>query len=308
MQFVKRIFLFMLVNVLVVTTISILIELISSVSNIDLSSLRVGDQTLDLPFLALSCLLWGFVGSFISLGLSRILAKWMQGVKLIDERNPQSEQARWLLQTVYGLAAKAGIKKMPQVGIYESPEVNAFATGPTKNRSLVAVSSGLIQTMDRAQIEGVLAHEVAHITNGDMVTLTLIQGVINAFVMFFARIVAFAIAQNVREESRHMVRMLTTFVFEILFSFLGFMVVAMFSRWREFRADAGGARLAGKDKMIAALQGLNRMFGTEQSTDENSGAIAAFKISSTNRSGLKALFSTHPPLEERIRRLQAAKR
>jgi heat shock protein HtpX len=207
------------------------------------------------------------------------------------------------LSTVYDLSAKAGIKTMPQVGIYESPEVNAFATGPTRNRALVAVSSGLLYGMSKEEVEGVLAHEVAHVANGDMVTMTLVQGVVNAFVMFFARIVAFAVGQSVKEESRHMVELITTIVLQILFGILGQVVVSAFSRYREFRADAGGATLGGRQKMISALE---RLRGATNRVDDSQQAVAAFKISG-RPSKFLALFSTHPPLEERIARLRAAK-
>jgi heat shock protein HtpX len=256
------------------------------------------------------CLIWGMGGAFISLALSRIMAKWMMGVQVIDPntRDPELQQ---LLQLVYGLAKGAHLSKMPEVGIYDSPELNAFATGPTKSRSLVAVSSGLLSRMTPDQIEGVLGHEITHVANGDMVTMTLLQGVINAFVMFLARVLAFAIAQALRgdrddrEGSRGMSYFtfyIVQFVLEIIFMILGSMVVATFSRWREYRADAGGARLAGRENMISALQALQR---TYESVDMKAQpAVQALKISSKPR-GVLSFFSTHPPLEERIARLQA---
>lgn len=257
-------------------------------------------QGIDYTQLMLFCLVWGFGGAFISLLLSKTMAKWMMGVKIIDPQT-HNQTENHLLQTVHRLATQAGISRMPEVGIYDSPEVNAFATGPTKNRALVAVSSGLLQRMSPAQVEGVLGHEVAHVANGDMVTMTLVQGIINAFVMFFARIIAYAASQFVREDSRRMVQMLVTIVLEIAFSILGAMVVATFSRWREFRADAGGANLAGRGKMIEALKGLQRTLEIAQ-VDDNQ-AVAAFKISGKKNKFLQ-LLSTHPPLEERIRRLE----
>jgi heat shock protein HtpX len=191
------------------------------------------------------------------------------------------------------------------VGVYRSPDPNAFATGPTKNRSLVAVSTGLLEQLDKNSVEGVLAHEVAHIANGDMVTMTLVQGVVNAFVMFFARIIAFAISQNVKEESRPLVNMLTTIVLEIAFSFLAMFVVAYVSRHREFRADAGAANLSGRDKMVAALESLQRFIARPTHQDEENAhpALAAFKISGKSSSFL-SLLSTHPPLAVRIERLK----
>ena len=185
----RRILLFVLTNILVVVTISIVVGILGSVFHVNL----YGNNYTSLFLL---CLVWGMGGAFISLAMSRIMAKWMMGVHVIDSRNPG--EFRDLVNTVHELAQKAGLPAMPQVGVYDSSEVNAFATGPSKSRSLVAVSTGLLQRMNQDQIEGVLGHEIAHISNGDMVTMTLIQGVINAFVMFFARIVAFAISSALR--------------------------------------------------------------------------------------------------------------
>jgi heat shock protein HtpX len=196
------------------------------------------------------------------------------------------------------LARKAGLTTMPEVGIYESPEVNAFATGPSRSRSLVAFSSGLLNSMNQDEIEGVAAHEIAHIANGDMVTMTLLQGVVNAFVMFFARIIAWGISQNVREENRYMTQYMVTFLLEMVLGILGMIVVFSFSRHREFRADLGGARYAGKHDMIAALQ---RLAANTRRYDE-APSVAVFKISG----GVGQLFSSHPPLEKRIAALQSA--
>jgi heat shock protein HtpX len=292
MAMMKRLMLFMAVNLLVVVTISIVLNVLGVRPYITA-------QGLDMTSLAIFCLVWGMGGAFISLGLSRILAKMFLKVKVIDPHTASGDAA-WLVQTVHQLSRNADLPGMPEVGIYDSPELNAFATGPTKRRSLVAVSSGLLQRMDRNQVEGVLGHEVSHIANGDMVTMTLLQGVVNAFVMFLARIIAFAISQNVKEGSRRMVQFVVTIVLEILLSFLGMMVVAAFSRYREFRADAGGARLSGREKMIAALEGLQRGVGLE---DKRAPSLAAFKISG-KRGGFMALMSTHPPLDVRIERLR----
>ncbi|MBL7686210.1 MAG: protease HtpX, partial [Deltaproteobacteria bacterium] len=220
---------------------------------------------------------------------------------VIDPQNVRDPELQWLVNTVHSLAQRANLPKMPEVGVYNSPDLNAFATGPTKSRSLVAVSTGLLNSMDREGIEGVLGHEIAHISNGDMVTMTLIQGVINAFVMFIARIVAFAISQAVNERARPWVEWMIIMALEIALSLLGFLVVAAFSRWREFRADFGGAQLAGRNKMIVALQQLARNY---QIPVEKHESIAALQISGKEKSGLAALMSTHPPLELRIQKLR----
>jgi heat shock protein HtpX len=293
MVWAKRIALFVLTNILILTMISIVMAVFGVQPYLTA-------QGIDYGSLMIFCLMWGMGGAFISLGLSRIMAKWMMGVKIIpaDTRNPQAQQ---LIQTVHRLAQSAGISKMPEVGYYESREVNAFATGPTKNRSLVAVSTGLLNRMQPNAVEGVLAHEVAHIANGDMVTMTLVQGIVNAFVMFFARIIAFAISQQVKAEMRFIVHIVAVIAFQILFSFLGMFVVSFFSRWREYRADAGGARLAGREKMIAALQALKTTVGVPE--EDRMASVATLKISGKGNR-MMALLSTHPPLEERIRRLE----
>lgn len=290
----KRIFLFLIVNVLIITSISIVLSVLGvqpylTAKGIDYQSLMI------------FCLIWGFGGAFISLGLSRIMAKWMMGVKVIDPAS-NAQDERWLLDTVGRLSHRAGLAKVPEVGIYQSAEVNAFATGPSKSRALVAVSSGLMQRMNRADVEGVLAHEVAHVANGDMVTMTLVQGIVNAFVMFFARTLAWAASQFFDEEKRGIVNFVAVLLFEVAFSLLGMIVVAAFSRHREFRADGGGAELVGKPKMAAALRSLSNLVHIEK---EAQPAMAALKISSSNKTGLLALISTHPPLEERIKRLEA---
>ncbi len=297
----KRISLFLVLNILVVVTLSIL----TSVLGIRPYITAYG---MDYEALMGFCLVWGMGGAFISLGLSRIMAKMMMGVRVIDPRQLHDPQLQWLVETVHRLSHSAGISTMPEVGIYESPEVNAFATGPTKNRALVAVSSGLLYRMNRDQVEGVLGHEVAHVANGDMVTMTLIQGVVNAFVMFLARAIAFAIAQTGRRDDgeggsfSYGSYYLVQFVLEIVFMILGSILVAFVSRWREFRADHGGARLAGRDKMISALEALRRNY--ELIDPQAQPAVQSLKISS--RGGFLRLFSTHPSLEERIARLESA--
>jgi heat shock protein HtpX len=298
MAWLKRIGLFLAVNILVMITISLILNVLGVKP-------YLSAQGIDYESLLVFCLVWGMGGAFISLGLSRIMAKWMMGVKVIpaDTRDPELRQ---LMQTVHELARAARLPAMPEVGVYESVEVNAFATGPTKSRSLVAVSTGLLHRMGPAEVKGVLGHEVAHIANGDMVTMTLIQGVVNAFVMFLARAIAFAItmAGNKDGEERSgpgMSYYLVQFGLEIAFMILGSIVVAWFSRYREYRADAGGAKLAGRASMISALEGLQRTF---DAVDPNAQpAVAALKISS-RPGGIMRLFSTHPPLEERIERLK----
>jgi len=282
----KRIILFVLTNVLVMLTISILVNVLGL-------GRYLSAQGIDYYQLAAFCLIWGMSGSLISLAISRMSAKWMMGVQVIDRTDPQGG---WLVLMVDDLARKAGLTVMPQVGIYNSPEVNAFATGPSKRRSLVAFSSGLLQSMNKNEIEGVAAHEIAHIANGDMVTMTLLQGVVNAFVMFFARIIAWALTQNSRGENRYAMQSVITFGLEMVLGILGMIVVCAFSRWREFRADNGGARYAGKSDMIAALQ---RLASNQQRVSNDQPALAALKISG----GVGLLFSTHPPLEKRIQAL-----
>jgi heat shock protein HtpX len=295
---VKRILLFMAVNLLVMLTITTILSVLGI-------GRYITPYGLDYSALAAFCLIWGMVGSLISLSLSRIMAKMMMGVQVIDPNSGGQEGE--LVRTVYNLARAARLPAMPEVGIYESPEVNAFATGPMKSRSLVAVSSGLLDQMNQAQLEGVLGHEIAHIANGDMVTMTLLQGVINAFVMFFSRVIAFAITQamsrgdNEREGSRNnwWLNYAITMVLEIVFSILGMILVAYFSRRREFRADAGGAQFAGRENMVGALRALQTYV---ERVDESHQSLRAFKING-GRSKFFALFSTHPPLAERIERL-----
>jgi heat shock protein HtpX len=293
----KRIFLFIAVNMLVMLTISITLNLLGvrpylSANGIDFTALLI------------FCGVFGFVGAFVSLAMSRWMAKMMMGVQVINPQRASSIAEKELLNTVHRLAQKAGLSTMPEVGVYDSPEVNAFATGPTKNRSLVAVSSGLLHQMDSRAVEGVLAHEVAHVANGDMVTMTLLQGVVNTFVMFFARIAAWGVSNAMARNSDDdrgspWIHFICVIVFEILFSILGAIVVAAFSRWREYRADAGGARLAGREKMVHALQSLKN---TVAVADDRQAAVASLKIN--GRSGLMALLSSHPDLDTRIAALK----
>jgi heat shock protein HtpX len=295
MNMAKRIGLFVGVNLLIVLTITTVTSLLGIQP-------YLSSRGINLQALAVFCLLWGFGGAFISLGISRITAKWMMGVRVIDPMTRDSGE-RWLIDKVHALARGAKLPAMPQVGIYDSDEVNAFATGPTKSRALVAVSTGLLRRMDSSEAEGVLGHEVAHIANGDMVTMTLVQGVVNAFVMFFARVIAWSVSQFVDEDRRHWVHFAAVFLFEIVFSILGMFVVAAFSRAREYRADAGGAMLAGRNNMIAGLKKLKR---TLELTDDSRPSLATFKIASGKSAGLMAWLSTHPDLDDRIRRFEMA--
>lgn len=297
----RRIGLFVLTNILIIATITIVTSLLGVNRYLEASGINY-------TALLVFCLVWGFAGAFISLLLSKVMAKWTMGLTIIDPKNPG--EYSWLVKTVHQLSQKAGLDKMPEVGIYESPEINAFATGPSRSNSLVAVSSGILQSMKSDELEGVLGHEVAHIANGDMVTMTLLQGVVNAFVMFFARVAAFAVAQLFRRSDGEgngvsgMVSFVLVMVFQVVFGILGSMVTAAFSRYREFHADHGGAQYAGKQKMIGALQRLQLTL--DKSEVESQPAMASFKIS-TKPNGFLALFSTHPPLEKRIAALQAAR-
>jgi heat shock protein HtpX len=299
MGWMKRIFLFLALNALVITTISLILRLLNV-------GPYVSAYGLNYTSLMVFCLVWGMAGAFISLALSRIMAKWMMGVRVIDENSRDSGE-RLVLQSVHRLARGAGLTTMPQVGVYESPELNAFATGPTRSRSLVAVSTGLLNRMSHEEVEGVLGHEIAHIANGDMVTMTLLQGVVNAFAMFLSRVIAYAITQAMRSDKDErgsnggLMGFAIQMILQMVFLVLGSILVAWYSRYREFRADAGGARLAGRTSMIRALQRLQSYQGVEDPNAQP--ALASMKISS-KPSSFVALFSTHPPLEQRIERLQ----
>jgi heat shock protein HtpX len=287
----KRIFLFIVTNIAVVLTLSVVAALLGVGAGF-------GPEGLNIQALAIFCLFWGMGGAFISLQMSRWIAKRATGVHLVDGRTGNS-QADWLHETVRRLTAQANLP-MPEVGIYDSPEVNAFATGPSKSRSLVAVSSGLLRSMRPDEVEGVLAHEVAHIANGDMVTMTLLQGVMNAFVMFFARVIAYAMTRSSDSRSNNTgMYFLVVIVLQILLGILAGLVVNWFSRYREFRADHGGATLAGRDRMIGALR---RLLTSQELVETQHQALATMKISGGR--GWATLFSTHPPLEARIAALQ----
>ncbi|HDR1027140.1 protease HtpX [Pasteurella multocida] len=278
-----RILLFLATNMAVLVVFNIILSL-------------TGIQAQDATGLLLMAALFGFSGSLISLFLSKTMALRAVGAEVIKQ--PRNDMERWLVNTVRLQAERANLP-MPDVAIYHSEDVNAFATGPSKNNSLVAVSTGLLRAMTQDEAEAVLAHEVAHIKNGDMVTMTLLQGVLNTFVIFVSRMIAKVVSSNRDGESSTGIYFLVSMVLEILFGFLASMIAMWFSRYREFRADAGSAELVGKHKMIAALQRLQRLHEPQ----ELEGQLAAFAING-KRGGLAALFMSHPPLEKRIAALQ----
>ena len=286
-----RFALFILTNILVIAAVSIIFSLLGFTGYVDAGGINY-------QALMVFCLIWGMVGSVISLLLSKKMAKWMLKVQVIPPE--KAGELQYLVQMVHEFAKGAGLPKMPEVGVYQSDDVNAFATGPSKSNSLVAFSTGILRSMNQEELRGVAAHEVAHIQNGDMVTMTLIQGVINAFVMFFARIIAYAISNAVDERYATIVHFLSVIILQIAFGFLGLIVTSWFSRKREFRADAGSAKLAGANAMIAGLEALKRRSPTEGLPD----SMAALGI---NGGELRALFSTHPPLEQRIAALKGLK-
>ncbi|OJU80414.1 MAG: zinc metalloprotease HtpX [Chlamydia sp. 32-24] len=301
MALAKRIILFLAVNFLVVIAISFITYFFNLQPFLKQNGLNIGS-------LAIFCLLWGMGGSLISLFLSKFMAKSLMGVQIIDPNTTKREE-REFLEIVYRLSKNAGLPKMPEVGIYQSNELNAFATGPSRSNALVAVSSGLIRRMQPKEVEAVLGHEVTHIANGDMVTMTLLQGTINAFVMFFARIIAYVVSRAMSSKDENSqesgfswgIYQIIVFVLEIAFMFLGAIVIATFSRRREYRADMGGARLSGAQNMIAALYSLKRNMEIKEPESQQA-AVQALKIS--NPVGIGRLFASHPPLDERIERLK----
>lgn len=288
----KRIVLFLITNLAVMVVLGIVASLLGVNKYLTANGLNLGAL---LGFAAVM----GFGGSFISLMMSKTMAKWSTGAQVIE--NPQTQTERWLVDTVARLTREAGLP-MPEVAYYEG-EPNAFATGPSRNNALVAVSSGLMQTMNEREVEAVLAHEVAHIANGDMVTLTLIQGVVNTFVVFISRVVGYFVDQMLRKGDQEssgpgIGYTITVIVCDIVFGILASMIVAYFSRQREFRADAGAAKLLGTPfPMIAALQ---RLGGVEAGELPQSVATAGI----AGRPGWMAAFATHPSIEERIAALQ----
>jgi heat shock protein HtpX len=284
----KRVFLFLLTNIAVLVVLSVVASLLGV-------NRYLTQNGLNLEALLGFAAVFGMGGAFISLLISKPMAKWTTRAQVITQ--PRSPAESWLLATVQRQAQVAGIG-MPEVAIYDAPEPNAFATGAFKNSALVAVSTGLLANMKQEEVEAVLAHEVSHVANGDMITLTLVQGVLNTFVIFLARAIGYVIDKAVFKNERGVGigYMLTVFVLEILFGVLAAIIVAWFSRQREFRADAGGAHLAGRQKMVSALQALSRGYGQSSLPKQ----INAFGING----GIKSLFATHPPIEQRIAALQ----
>jgi heat shock protein HtpX len=289
----KRIFLFIITNLAIVLVLSI----VAQVTGLDAWLAQQGGS---LGGLLVFAALFGFGGSLISLAISKWMAVRAMGVQII--RQPASANEQWLLDTVRSLADKAGVG-MPEVGIFDSPQPNAFATGPRRDNALVAVSSGLLASMNRTEIEAVLGHELTHVANGDMVTLTLIQGVVNTFVIFLSRIVGNVVDRSMSRDSdgRGIAYFVTVMVSQLVLGILASVIVMWFSRQREFRADAGGARLAGRDQMIAALERLKAAHDEPLPAQLN-----AFGISGGEGRGLARLFMSHPPIEERIAALRAA--
>lgn len=289
-----RIGLFLLTNFAVLIIASITLNILGVGSYLDSTG-----TNLNLQALLVFCAVFGMAGSIVSLFISKWMAKRSTGTQIIE--NPTTAEERWLVETVAELSQKAGIG-MPEVGVFPSQQSNAFATGWNKNKSLVAVSTGLLSRFDKDEVRAVLGHEIGHVANGDMVTLALIQGVVNTFVMFFARIIGHTVDRVVfkTERGHGFGYYIATFVSEMILAFLASMIVAWFSRRREFRADTAGADLAGRNAMIGALQRLQQESAAAQ---EMPSTLKAFAISS-NFSKMGAAFSTHPPLETRIAALR----
>lgn len=289
----KRIALFLITNIAILLVLSIVLRLVGFQGFLDERGVA-----LDYGQLLIFCAVFGMGGSFVSLAISKWLAKRTTGAQVIQEPRNAAEQL--LFQTISHHAQAAGIG-MPEVAIFDSPDANAFATGANRNNALVAVSTGLLQRMDRHQVDAVLGHEVSHIANGDMITLTLIQGVINTFVLFLSRVAGFFVDRVLLRNERGLGIgfFVTTIVCQIVFGILASVVVMWFSRQREFRADAGGARLAGRENMVSALQALQRAHPAALPEQ-----MSAFGISGNAGGGLRRLFMSHPPLEERIAALQ----
>jgi heat shock protein HtpX len=289
----KRVMLFLATNIAVLLVLSVVLSLIGFQGILDEQGVD-----LDMGALLVFAAIFGFGGSLISLAISKWSAKRMTGAKVITQ--PSNQVETWLFETVRRQAREAGIG-MPEVAIYDAPEPNAFATGARRDNALVAVSTGLLRGMRKEEVEAVLAHEVSHVANGDMVTLTLIQGVVNTFVIFFSRVIGHLVDRVVfRTERGHGPGFwIVTIVAQIFLGILASMIVMWFSRQREFRADAGGARLAGREKMVSALERLKQ--GHNATLPDQ---LAAFGISGHRASGFKRLFMTHPPLDERIAALR----
>lgn len=292
-----RIALFLLTNIAVIAVAGISLSLLGVPGY-----LQQGGTSIDLTALLIFCAVFGFAGSFVSLFLSKPMAKWSTRTQIIEQ--PRNHAEQWLVETVRDLSTKAGIG-MPEVGIFPSQVSNAFATGWNRNKALVAVSEGLLHRFDREEVRAVLAHEIGHVANGDMVTLSLIQGIVNTFVMFFARLAAFAVDSLLRRDDSEgmgtFARIAVTFVFEIIFGILASIIVMWFSRQREYRADAAGADLAGRGAMIRALQ---RLKAETELPNDLPQTMTAFGIRSHD---MAALFASHPALDDRIAALQNAR-
>lgn len=291
-----RILLYMMTNAAILVVISITFRLLG----LDQFLMQQGFG--NMTGMLIMCAVMGMAGSFISLLMSKGMAKRSTGAVVIED--PQTEQERWLVSTVERQAEMAGIK-MPEVAIIPNNTVNAFATGARKNAALVAVTAGLLNTMSRGEAEAVMAHEVAHVANGDMVTMTLIQGVVNTFVLFFSRIIGMVVDKAIFKTRNGYGPgyFITSLIAQVVLSFLASMIVMWFSRWREFHADKGGAEMAGKMNMIGALEALKRPHQPSELPDQ----LAAFGINGGIPSGLKKLFLSHPPLDERIKALEDSK-
>ena len=291
----KRIFYFLVTNLAIVLVLSITMRLLGVEPFLNANGLNLNS-------LLIFASIMGFGGAFISLAISKWSAKQMSGAVTID--NPKTPDEIWLIDIVKKQSQKVGIQ-MPEVAIFDSPVVNAFATGMSRDSSLVAVSSGLLNMMTKDEAEAVIGHEMSHIANGDMVTLTLIQGVVNTFVLFFSRVIGYTVDKVVfkTKEGTGPAFFITMIISELLLGVLASIVVMWFSRQREYRADFGGGQLAGKQKMIAALQRLKVQYESSSALPKS---IAAFGISGEQGMGLKELFSTHPSLDDRIARLQSA--
>ncbi len=291
----KRIFLFLVTNIAILVVLSVVLRLLGIDQILDEQGTNLNLNAL-LAFAAVV----GFTGSLISLALSKWTAKRMMGVRVIDQ--PRNASESWLLNTVRQQAEQAGIG-MPEVGIFDTPEMNAFATGARRNSALVAVSSGLLSGMSQREAEAVLAHEISHVANGDMITLALIQGVVNTFVIFLSRVVGHLVDRVVfkTERGHGPAFFITSLIAQMVLGILASMIVMWFSRQREFRADAGGARLAGRESMIGALERLKQRHAPALPEQ-----MSAFGIAGGGAGGLKRLFMSHPPLEERIAALRNA--
>ncbi|NOZ09867.1 MAG: protease HtpX [Gammaproteobacteria bacterium] len=288
----NRIFLFLVTNVAILLVLSVAMRLLGVEPYLN-------EYGLNYQSLLIFAAAFGMGGSFISLALSKWTAKRFTGAKVIE--SPRNEAEAWLVETVSRQAKLANIG-MPEVAIYDAPDVNAFATGMSRNKALVAVSTGLLRAMTRDEAEAVLGHEISHVANGDMITLALIQGVVNTFVIFLSRVIGQVVDRVVfkNERGHGIAYWVTTIVAQVILSILASVIVMWFSRRREFRADAGGARLAGREKMIGALEKLKAGVAQPHLPDQ----MAAFGISGGIGQGMKRLFTTHPPLEERIEALR----